>query len=881
MSQRKPVRKLMVSFLALCLGLSFSITSTEAATGDISTVAGGGINDGAPASNAGTLWPWSVFVDPSGNIYISDWGGSRIQKIDAATGIMNVIVGNGLSGRFLGDSGAGLPADQLTISAPNYNAADSQGNVYFRFQGSIHKADASGNVTFVTNGTIPMAVDDNDNFYFRDGNTVKKMDAVTGAKSFIVGTQPLNGPNGLTFDAAGNFYFLNQWQHQLFKMTPSGTVTAVAGDGFYANDDGDGRFAGDGGPAISASFGRPAATAVDAAGNIYVYDENNFRIRRIDAATGVITTVVGTGVAVPNLWNVGLDNYSAGDGGQGTDAQIGSQVSIAVDSAGDLYLADPFNLRVRKLDTTTGIITTVAGGGNSDIRLPLEVIGDGTGTLYVSSEGGNVVKVFPSGEYDFVAQSLNAPEDIALDAAGNLYIAETGGQYIRKVDAATGAITIVAGSAAQGYGGDGGPATDATMNNPLGLALDSSGNVYFADSNNGVVRKVDASTGVISTIAGGGTSSQDTLATAVNLSQPVDVFVDAADVLYISEGNGGHAAVRKLDASGNLVTVAGNLTSGFSGDGGPATDAELGNPLAIEVTAGGDIYIWDSTNQRIRKVDGASGIISTIAGNGQTGDSGDGGPATDASFNAGSRGGLYVDANGDVYLTDRGNHRVRKVDATTGNVSSVVGTVGEGGDASFASFGWPRHIAIDSGDNLYISEQNTAVWKVDAATWTISKIAGNGAGDFSGDGGPATDAGMNEQLNISVDDAGNVYIWDAGNFRVRKVDAATGTINTVAGGGFEGSGGDGGPATDAGMPPNWAGALVVDGPGNIYIADRASRKIRKVDVATGIITTLLGAKGSLLGTGTAVQQVMHSLTACNTFQWIPVETSTSQIRVPT
>jgi|GEM_PF-2442517 sugar lactone lactonase YvrE len=638
MSQRNVIFAIAVAFLTFGL-VTASPSSVLAATGDISTVAGGGINEGAPASNAGTLWPWSVFLDSSGNIYISDWGGSRIQKIDAATGIMNTIVGNGLSGRVIGDAGAGLPADQLTISGPAYNAADSQGNVYFRFQGGIHKADPSGNVTFVTNGTTPMAVDDNDNFYYRDGGTVQKIDAATGVKSFIVGSQPLSGPNGLSTDAAGNLYFVNQWQHQAFKITPSGSVTLFAGDGARVGDNGDGQFAGDGGTAILASLNRAMSTTVDANGNVYIADIDNARIRRVDGTTGIISTVVGNGTQTIPPWETGGETYMGGDGGQGTDAMLGAEVYLEVDDTGNLYIADTFNGRIRKLDVASGIITTIAGGPQR-LSGPQGLYIDGAGNVFLADTYNNrILKIDASGNVSVVAGNgnndysgdggpatdagINGPADVAVSSTGEIFIVDQGNQVIRRVDS-SGIITTVAGNNTQGFSGDDGPATSAAINNPWAVDLNASGDIFIADQGNSRIRKVAVATGVISTIAGGGTSQADTLALEVELSQPTDVFIDDAGTVFIGEAAGVSKRVRKIDGSGNLVTVAGTGESGFSGDGGLATDATISEASRIHVTASGDIYIWDSANHRARKVDAATGIITTVVGNGNPGFTGDG-----------------------------------------------------------------------------------------------------------------------------------------------------------------------------------------------------------------------------------------------------------------
>ena len=404
---------------------------------------------------------------------------------------------------------------------------------------------------------------------------------------------------------------------------------------------------GDGGPATEAQLKYPEGVAADAAGNVYIADYGNARIRKIDAATGAISTIAGTG----------MRGYS-GDGGPAAAAQIGQSASAAPDADGNLYIADLENSRIRKIDAATGAISTFAG----------------TGILGFSGDGGPAT----------AAQILQA-RSVAADAAGNVYIAD-GTWRVRKVDAATGVISTFAGTGAAGSGGDGGPATAAQLSGPLDVAADSAGNIYIADRNAHRIRKVDAATGVISTFAGTG-------------------------------------------------------AAGSGGDGGAATAAQLNRPWSVAADTDGNVYIADRSNHRIRKVDASTGVISTIAGTGTLGFSGDGGPATAARLRSPS--GVAKDADGNVYIADRSNHRIRKVDASTGVISTIAGTgaIGDGGWAAAAQLYYPWGTALDAAGNLYIADSwRSVVRRVDAAAGTISTVAGTGASGFSGDGGPATAA---------------------------------------------------------------------------------------------------------------------------------------------
>jgi len=329
---------------------------------------------------------------------------------------------------------------------------------------------------------------------------------------------------------------------------------------------------------------------------------------------------------------------------------------------------------------------------------------------------------------------LHCPKGVVVDASGNLYIAEGGWQStdhrVRKVDT-NGVITTVVGygNGWPGYSGDGGPATEAQLHYPSGLAVDTSGNLYIADTNNNRIRKVDSS-GIITTVAGsgptgwgqGGYSGDGGPAIEARINMPTDVAVDASGNLYIADKY--NARIRKVDPNGIITTIAGNGSWGYSGDGGSATEAMLNSPQGVAVDASGNLYITDTYNNRIRKMD-SSGIITTVAGSGPTGwgqggYSGDGGPATQAQLDGPFR--VAVDASGNLYIADFRNNRIRKV-YTSGIITTVAGS---------GPTGW-------------------------------------GQGGYSGDGGPATQAQLDEPYGVAVDAAGNLYIADSANHRLRKV----------------------------------------------------------------------------------------------------------------
>ena len=331
----------------------------------------------------------------------------------------------------------------------------------------------------------------------------------------------------------------------------------------------------------------------------------------------------------------------SGDGGPATSAGMGNISGVAVDASGNVYIADGENNRIRMVNATNGIITTIAGNG----------------TAGYTGDGGQATSA-----------KLSMPWGVAIDASGNVYIADNSNNVIRKVTASSGIITTIAGNGIYTYSGDGGPATSAGLRAPYAVAVDGSGNVYIADTPNNVIRKVAASTGIISTIAGngfgagtgtGGYSGDGGQATSAELNYPSDVVLDASGNLYISDWS--NSRIRTVTASTGIIsTIAGNGTYNYSGDGGPATNAAMNYPCGVVVDASGNVFISDEYNNVIRKVTISTGKISTYAGTGTAGYTGDGGPATSAELGSHPFG-IAIDANGNVYIADFSNNRIRKV----------------------------------------------------------------------------------------------------------------------------------------------------------------------------------------------------------------------------
>ena len=622
-----------------------------------------------------------------------------------------------------------------------------------------------------------------------------RIDTFAGRPAFVDGgpavEAELYNPAGVAVDGAGNLYIADASNNGIRKVDSTGTITTIAGTGELG-------FSGDGGPAVEAELYDPAGVAVDSAGNLYIADSGNQRIRKIDS-TGTITTIAGTG-----------EFGFSGDGGPAVEAELRSPRGVAVDSAGHVYITDTRNQRIRKIGWR-GTITTIAG----------------TGEFGFSGDGGPAA-----------AARLAFPHSVAVDSAGNVYITDSGNRRIRKIDS-TGTITTIAGTGEFGFSGDGGPAVEAELYDPYGVAVDSAGNVYIADTSNRRIRKID-STGTIITIAGTGEfgfSGDGGQAVEAELRNPYGVAVDSAGNVYIADVS--DHRIRKVDSTGTIITIAGTGECCFSGDGGPAVEAELRNPYGVAVDSAGNVYITDVSNHRIRKVD-STGTITTIAGTGEFGFSGDRGPAVEAELY--DPYGVAVDSAGNVYITDVSNHRIRKVDST-GTITTIAGTgefgfSGDGGPAAAARLAFPYGVAVDSAGNVYIADTgNRRIRKIDS-TGTIITIAGTGECCFvsTDDGGPAAAARLAFPYGVAVDSAGNVYIADTSNRRIRKIDS-TGTIITIAGTGEFGFSGDGGQAVEAELRNPYG--VAVDSAGNVYIADTGNRRIRKID-STGTIITIAG-----------------------------------------
>jgi uncharacterized protein (TIGR03437 family) len=623
----------------------------------------------------------------------------------------------------------------------------------------------------------------------------------------------LGSVQGVAVDAAGNVLVADRDNHMVFRISSTGVLSILAGNGISG-------FSGENGEASSASLSAPYGVAVDSQGNVFISSERSGRVHRV-SPTGKITTVAGGACC------------SLGDGGPATRAWLAQPKGIAIDAAGNLFIAESESHRVRKV-TPSGIIMTVAGNGTRGdygdggpatmamLRYPYGVATDVTGNLYVADRGnGRIRKVDTQGTITTITiRGVSCPDSTAVDMNGNIYVADEGKSQIYRASI-DGVVTTIAGTGTRTFAGDDGPASRASVNCPMGVAVDSNGNIYIGDTNNNRVRKVDRS-GIITTVGGNGLfkfAGDAHPAVDASLNGPSGLAIDASGNLYIADTVNNR--IRIVGTNGTITTAAGTEIQGAAGDGGLANRAQLTFPEGVALDSAGNLYIADTWNGRIRKVipDGTIGTLVWRIGSLLTS--------------------VAVDQAGNVYFADYNHHGVSKI-SPSGVVTRVAGDgymdsggtgrfSGDGGAATAASLNFPQGLALDRAGNIFIADEwNNRVRKI-TTDGIITTVAGGG-GPATGDGGPATRAWLSSPMSVEVDWAGNLYTFERDTNRVRKVSPA-GIITTVAGTGSLGFSGDGGPAANASLNFSGiyvSGGLAIDGIGNLFVADTGNDRIRKV-----------------------------------------------------
>jgi hypothetical protein len=718
-------------------------------------------------------------------------------------------------------------------------------------------------------------------------------------------TSALGTPWAVVQDSTGNTYISDNLSNRVFKVDASGTLTVLAGN--IVNNYNQGNH-GDGQLANAAPLNAPEGIAVDSKGNVYIADTNNNAIRVVNTQSssitlegltipaGVIETIAGDGNGTACSPTTG----PCGDGGPATLATLNGPGGVWLDTDGNVYIADTLDSRIRVVNMQASAITFYGGtSGVTAITVPpgnIQTIA-GTGTAGFNNDG-------PA-----PTQKINLPDGIfvAGSAVSNtvvIVIADTINDRVRVVNTQpslsasvagvsilAGNIVTVAGDGVEGYMGDGFAATLAELNHPSAAVTDNLGNLYIADgdnlpppqtvvTSNEVIREVNASNNVISTVVGDGTRcSNFTLpcgdgkaATSANLWAPTGVFLEGSGDLLIADQN--DDAIREVVIGGDIQTVMGALLN-TSYSPFPVTltsaaaDAELRRPAGVGSDVVGNTYIADTFNNAIRKVE-ADGTISTVVGNGNpcnTSNCGDGGPANSATVTTPFD--VAFDNAGNLYIADSGDNLIRVVNnqataikiagqtIAAGDILTVAGNgtpcasapCGDGNPATNAELNSPEGLYVDPAGNIFIADtSDNAIRKVSVAG-TITTVAGaanpnaactNSLAGQCGDTGPATSALLNSPGGVGLDGTGNIYISDTGDNRVRVVGATSGIINAFAGTGVGCTSNckNGGPALDAllDLPQN----LFVDFSGNVFIADAFDFEVREVTKSDGNIQGVAG-----------------------------------------
>jgi sugar lactone lactonase YvrE len=782
----------MVAVLALCGFALLSSSPLQAQDNIINTVAGGAL----PA-NQGTLAdlpsPAAVVEDGNGNIYISPPNSFYIFKM-SSSGSLSIYAGTGI----FGAGGNNGPAVKATLGGVMALALNSKGDLYLSDKGAnsvrciIAVSGGCGGSTYPV-GDIVAVVDTN-------GNVCYPRTAPCGDGGPALSAQ-IGYPKALFIDSSNDIWVSDTYDYRIRCVVgasggcngstlPVGDILTMAGTGQFC--DGPHFACGNNGPALQAKFDLPNGVVVDASGNFYIADTRDFTVRCVLAVAGGCggsTQPVGNIVIFAGNGDVCVHPAKGcGDGGPATSAYLWNPAGLAFDKTGDLFIADASDYRIRCVVAVlrgcegsplpVGDITTVAGDGYQGF----------------TGDGGRARSA-----------ELNLPNSVFINAAGNILVADTGNQRIREVASAK--INTIAGG---GYNGDGGSPTSATLPNPNAVAWDSLGNYYIADAAQNQIREVTPA-GVISTIAGtgiaGAPSATPVPAIGATLYNPDGIAIDSANNIYIADtlnqvvrcilavsGGCGNSTA----SVGDIVTVAGDGKScvpnnGNCGDGGPAIDGELTDPTSVAIDSKGNLYIADDTAHRVRQVNMATGIINNTAGTGarcrSLPECGNGGPANKAKL--GRAYGVAVDSSGNVYIADSSDNQIRCVIQVTGGCGGLPGAVGDiiafafngkpsftgdGGLAVNASMDDPLEVEVDTSNNVFVGGgADNLVRRIDAVTLTIETVAGNPihpkVSGFSGDGGPCTQATL-DNVGFAIDSKGDLLIADAGNDRIRECTLA-------------------------------------------------------------------------------------------------------------
>jgi hypothetical protein len=601
--------------------------------------------------------------------------------------------------------------------------------------------------------------------------TLAGVSAIPGAVDGSGNSARFNYPSGVAADSAGNLYVADTRNNLIRKVTPDGSVTTVAGlVGSWCSVDGTG---------TAAWFLNPSGVAVDGAGNLYVAD--NCAIRKV-TPQGVVTTLAGL---------AGVQGSADGTGPDARFSSFNGTTGVAVDGAGNVYVADTWNYTIRKV-TPDGVVTTPAGRAGSFGSA------DGAGS---AARFGNMAPGFWGG-----------PSGLGIDGQGNLYVADTGNETIRKITPEA-VVTTLAGLAGS-PGSTDGTGSAARFNQPIGLAVDNAGNVYVGEAQESVLRKVTPG-GMVTTLAGlsGVAGTEDGTGSAARFVNPLGVAADGAGNVYVADT----CSLRRVTPQGAVTTLAGlDLVNTWGSLDGAGSAARFNSPQGVAVDAAGNVFVADTSNDTVRKVT-PSGVVTTAAGVAGWPGANDG-PATLARFNSPQA--VAVDSTGTLYVADTLNHTVRKV-TTAGLVTTLAG------------FNSPSGLAVDPSGNLYVADSGDYTIRKVTPAGLVTTLAGvpGSSGNADGAGNAARFAGP---CGIASDSAGNLFVTDGANHSVRGV-TPDGVVTTL------------GPWFDS------PSGVAVDSAGNVFVADDCTIQMVTPAGAVTTIGGLAGTQGSDDGAGSAAR----------------------------
>ena len=832
--------------------------------------------------------PHGVATDSVGNLYIADSGNHTVRKITPA-GVVSTFAGTATATGSADGVGTAasfnLPYGITTDSADNIYVADRENHtirkitpagVVSTFAGAVGAKGSEDGVGAAARFHTPLGLsaDSTGNVYVVDGNSTIRKITPAGVVSTFAGKAYADGsedgigatarfyhPNGVATDHAGNVYVADRGNHTIRKITPDGVVSTFAGTARAK----EGRMDGVG---AAARFFGPTSVATDRAGNVYVVDvdfnyEKDNTIRKITPA-GVVSTFAGPAA--------GTAHAEDSMGGVDAAARFRRPTSVATDRAGNVYVVDrgnvdktareKMNSNIHKI-TAAGVVSTFAGTTAEIKRANVYedkyraaliygtegVATDSAGNVYVASGGAGsaIRKITPDGVVSTLRgqRPYHDLRSLATDSAGNVYTTETftrnvGGRSYTGIDTIrkttpSGAVSLLAGESAK-------------FNYPDGVAVDSAGIIYVADSDNHRICKITprrffGNDVITFTGPAGDDGSADGTGAAARFSEPRGVTTDSADNIYVTDRN----SIRKITPAGVATTFAGDASSSGSVDG-HGVAARFNTPLGVATDRAGNVYLSDSANHTIRKITPA-GVVSTFAGKASVKGSDDGAGAA-ARFNYPY--GVATDREDNLYVADASNSTIRKI-TSAGVVSTFAGKAGvkgsKDGAGAAARFDFPQGVAVDSAGNIYIADRGNYTIRKITPQGVVSGLAG--ADEHGNTDGIGAAARFSILVGVAIDNAGNVYVADSGTYTntIRKITPA-GVVSTFAGAVH-------GNLDDVGTKARFGDVkgVAIDSVGNVYVTDESNGTIRKITPA-GVVSTFAGIGnriGSADGVGTAAR----------------------------